>query len=289
MNYILHLLVMIGIYLILSYSLNLLIGYSGLLSLCSAAFYGIGAYIFTLLLTKASFSFLFAILFSIIGTGILGFLIGIPSLKFRGDYFVFVTLGFQMIIFVILYNWISLTRGPYGIPGIPQPVLFGWEVNEIWEFLILVLIFNLIFSGFLFLIYKSPFGLILKTFRENEIASETFGRSSFKFYLKSFTISASFSAVAGVLYASYVTYIDPTSFTLNESIFLVTIMLLGGSGNIKGPAIGVFVMILLPEILRFLGLPDAVAANLRQIIYGLTLIFLMFFRPKGIAGDFEVK
>ncbi len=289
MNYVFHLLVMIGIYAILAYSLNLLVGFSGLLSLCQAAFYGIGAYAYALLSLKLHLGFIPS-LFGAIGlTLLISILAGIPSLKFRGDFFVFVTLGFQMIVFLILYNWVSLTRGPYGIPGIPRPTVFGWEINEIWEFLVLVIFINLIFSGLLFLVYDSNFGLILKALREDEIACESLGKSAFSYFLKAFAISASVAAVSGALYASYMTYIDPTSFTLNESIFLVTILCLGGSGNKKGPFVGVLIMLLLPEFLRFIGLPDSVAANLRQIIYGLILVILMYKRPQGVAGEFEVR
>jgi len=148
---------------------------------------------------------------------------------------------------------------------------------------------NLTFSSFLFLLYSSPFGLVLKSLREDEKAAEALGISPFWNFLKAFTIASSIAGVAGALYASYVTYIDPTSFTLNESIFLVTILLLGGSGNKKGPFFGVLIMIIFPEVLRFLGLPDSIAANLRQMIYGIGLVLLMYFRPQGIAGDFEVK
>ncbi len=148
---------------------------------------------------------------------------------------------------------------------------------------------NFIFLGILFLIYDSNFGLILKALREDEISCESLGKSSFSYFHKAFVISASIAAVSGALYASYMTYIDPTSFTLNESIFVVTILCLGGSGNKNGPILGVLVMILLPEFLRFIGLPDSIAANLRQIIYGLILVILMFKRPQGIAGEFEVR
>ncbi len=289
MNYFLHLLIMIGIYLLLAYSLNLLTGFGGLLSLSHAAFYGIGAYFYVLFAMYFKLGFIFALLGSLFATSLLAYAISIPALKFRGDFFVFFTLGLQMIVFVVLYNWISLTRGPYGIPGIPQPVVVGIRFNSIFKMLILVIFINLIFSGFLFLLYNSPFGLILKALREDERAAQSFGFSPVKYFSKSFAISGGIAAVAGTIYASYITYIDPTSFDLNESIFILALLLLGGSGNKKGPLAGTLIMILLPEALRFLGLPGAIAANLRQIIYGLVLILLMYFRPQGIAGEFEVR
>ncbi len=289
MNYLIHLLIMIGIYLILSYSLNVLIGFSGLLSLSHAAFYGIGAYAYTLLVMNTGVPFIIGLLFAVLITGILAFLVGIPALRFRGHPFVIVTLGFQIIIFSILYNWTAFTKGPYGIPGIPRPSFFGHEIAELWEYFILIAVLLGIVLYFLRKIYESPFGLTLKSIREDETAAKSLGKPVAKYLLKAFTLSGAVAAIPGVLYATYVTYIDPTSFTLDESIFQVSILMVGGSGNIKGPFWGTLLMILLPEALRFVGLPDAVAANMRQIIYGLLLIVLMFFRSQGIAGEYEVK
>ena len=289
MSYVLHLLVMIGIYLLVAYSLNLVVGFNGLLSLCHAAFYGIGAYAYTLLSMKLGMSFVPAVLGGIAVTSLLAALIAIPALRFRGDLFVFVTLGFQMIIYVILYNWVALTGGPYGIPGVPRPSFFGFEVNTLGEYAALVAIANVILLPVLFILYRSPYGLTLKALRENECAAEALGIHGFLHRLQSFALAAGFTAVAGALYAAYVTYIDPTSFTLQESIFQVAILLLGGSGNRRGALIGVVIMLLLPEALRFVGLPDAVAPNVREMIYGAMLIGLMYARPQGIAGEFRVR
>ncbi len=289
MNYIFHLLIMIGIYLILTYSVNLILGFSGLMSLSAAAFYGIGAYSYTLLIMKFNIPFLLALLFAIIFTGFIAYLISFPALRFKGDVFVLTTLGFQIIIYSILYNWISLTRGPYGIPGIPKPHIFNMEITEIWQFLIFTIIFLIITVYVIFKIYNSPFGLALKSIRDNAIAAQSLGKPINKYLRLSFTISSALSAISGVLYATYVTYIDPTSFTLSESIFIISILMIGGSGNKKGPFLGTLLMILLPEALRYLGLPDAIAANLRQIIYGLLLIVLMFFRPQGLGGDYKIE
>ncbi len=289
MNYIIHLLIMIGIYLILSYSLNLIIGYGGLLSLCHAAFYGMGAYVYVLFSMKFGLPFIPSLIASLFFTGLFAFLLSFPALKFRKDYFVVATLGVQMIFFSILYNWVDVTRGPYGIPGIPVPEIFGYKVNELWKYLILVSIINIVFIGILFLIYNSPFGLTLKALREDEVAAKSLGKYPFSYFKKAFTISGGIAAISGAIYACYVTYIDPTSFTIDESIFQVALLLFGGSGNKKGPFVGTVFMILLPEGLRFLGMPDTIAANMRQIIYGLTLIILMLFRPQGIAGEFEVS
>ena len=301
-NYLLHILVMIGIYSILAYSINLVTGYGGLLHLCHAVFYGTGAYVYTLLsiggegshiagelLFSAQLPFLAALSFAALSGGLAALLIGLVALRFRGDFFVFATLGFQMITFTVLYNWTELSRGSFGIPGVPRPAIFGWEVNTLPDYLLLVISINALILPFLFFLYRSPFGLNLKALRENERAAESLGISPFHEHLAALVIAGAYAGTAGALYASYVTFIDPTSFSLQESIFLLALLLLGGAGNIKGPAVGVIVMTVLPEILRFLGLPDSLAANTREIIYGLALIALMFCRPQGIAGEYSVR
>jgi len=296
MEYFLHILVMIGIYSLVAYSLNLTMGYCGLLNLAPAAFYGLGAYGFTLAMTKGNLfqlvpglSFFISLIFAALITGIIAFLSGIPALKFRKDSFVLVTLGFQVIIFTILYNWIAFTKGPYGISGIPRPDILGWQIDALWEYLVLIVLINAVVLVFLFKLYQSPFGLSLKALRDNEIGAQSIGISARRQFLRAFTIAGAFIAIPGALYACYVTYIDPTSFSLEESIFQVVILSLGGTGNRKGPIIGVLFMIILPEILREIGLPDTIAPNVRQMVYGAILVFLMFVRPQGLWGEFKPK
>jgi len=286
MNYLIHILIMIGIYIILTQSLNLVMGYTGLLSLCQAAFYGIGAYTVTLLMIHYQLNFFVALILAIIISSALSLIVAIPSLKFKGDYFVLATLGFQAIIFSILYNWVSFTRGPYGIPGIPSPSIFGFTFDEPYKFLVLSSLFALIIIYFVKLITESQFGRILKAIRENEIATKVLGKDTFLFKVKAFALSAGISAIAGGLYATYVTYIDPTSFTIAESLFLVVILAIGGSGNVIGPIVGSVVLIILPEVLRFLQIPDTVAPNIRVMIYALTLIILMRIKTTGLAGEY---
>jgi len=289
MNYIWHILIMINIYIILGLSLNLLVGYTGLLTMSHAAFYGIGAYISTLLLMNLHVPYPISIIAAIIGAILLSFLISIPSLRLKGDYFVLGSLGFQIIVFTILYNWVDVTKGPYGIPGIPRPSVFGFEVDGLIPFFIFSGLLAGICAGLLYLIGKSPFGRILKTIREDEIATESLGKNVTWFKVTSFAIASGFAAISGVLFAGYMQYIDPTSFTLMESVFILSMIIIGGTGNLVGPLIGTVFMILLPEGLRFVHIPDAIAANMRQIIYGILIILMMMFRPQGIKGDYRLE
>ena len=286
MNYFFHILVMIGIYLILTQSLNIVMGYTGLLSICQAAFYGIGAYATALLMIKLGINFFIAVVLSIIICVILSFVVAVPSLRLKGDYFVLATMGFQTIIFSILYNWVSFTRGPFGIPGIPSPTILTFTFDTPGKYLILSTLFAIIVITFTYLITSTQFGRCLKAIREDELATKVHGKNTTVFKTTAFAISAGMSAIAGALYACYVTYIDPTSFTISESLFLVTILAIGGSGNLKGPIVGTIIMAILPEILRFLRIPDTIAPNIRMMLYALILILLMRFRQKGIAGEY---
>lgn len=287
MEYLLHILILIGIYTILSVSLNLLVGYTGILSIAHAAFYGVGAYVAALMALKLQTPFLLNLFLAIIASGIFGALVGIPSLRLRDDYFVIATFAFQIITFSILNNLVDFTGGPLGLPGIPQPNIFGFEVTTHIEFLILILILAGITFGISNKIVKSPFGRLLKAIREDEVFVKAAGRNVSSAKVKVFVIGASLASIAGVVYATYITYIDPTSFTVMESIFIISIVIIGGSANLKGSIVGAVVLVALPELLRFIGLPNSVAANIRQILYGALLVIFMLWRPQGFLGEYK--
>ncbi|MBI9030782.1 branched-chain amino acid ABC transporter permease [bacterium] len=290
MNYFFHIIIMINIYIVLTVSSNLLVGMTNLLSLGQAAFYGIGAYFSVLALTTLNLPLIPSLIVAMLATGVFSLLLALTSLRLKNDYFVLSTLGFQIITFSVLYNWISVTKGPYGIPGIPAPKLLGiFQVSGIIPFLIFSTVMSLFTIFIFYYLINSPFGRLLKAMREDELALITLGKNITSLKIQTFAISSSFIAIAGFLYATYVTYIDPSSFNLDESIFILSALLIGGLGNIKGPVVGSIFVILLPEILRFVGLPDSIAANMRQIIYGLILIILMRFKPEGLAGNYRIK
>ena len=289
MSYLLHILIMIGIYIPLALSLNLIVGYGGLLSMCHAAFYGIGAYTTTLLMVNLHVPFYVSLIAGIVLSSVLSLLIAYPSLRLKGDYFVLASLGFQIIVFSVLYNWVSLTRGPYGIPGIPRPTFFGLSLDSLWAFLLFTLLFVAISLFIFYKLYRSQYGLILKCIRDDEMATIAMGKDTTFYKIWAFVIGSAFAAISGALYAVYVSFIDPTSFTLDESMFILTLVMVGGAGNLRGPLTGVVFLIILPEALRFLGLPDTIAPNVRQMIYGALIIFLMRKRPQGIWGEYKWK
>lgn len=290
MNYILHIIVLLNIYIILILGANITVGMAGLLTLCQAAFYGIGAYIGTYLLMQLGLPFIVIALIVSVVTALFSLLISYASVKLKNDYFTLATLGFQMIVYAILYNWVDVTKGPYGISGIPAIKLFGiWSLKGVVPYAIFTAIVMLALVGVFVVLKKSPYGRLLRAIRTDEIAVKALGRNAAMAKTRAFAISAAFSGIAGLLYASYVRFIDPTSFTLNESLFIICALFIGGLGNAKGSIAGALFVVILPEILRFVGMPDAIAAPLREIIYGIALIAVMFLRPKGLLGEEIVK
>ena len=285
MEYVFHIIIMLNIYIMLTLSANLTIGMANLLTMCQAAFYGIGAYIGTYFLMQFDLPFIVIAALVLLLTGVFSFLVSFASVRLKGDYFVIATMGFQLIVYTILYNWTEVTRGPYGIPGIPGVKLLGiYELSGVYAYLILSLVLTAVVVFLFHHLVKSPFGRALNAIRADETMVESMGRNTVMLKSWAFFLSAAVAGLAGVIYASYVSYIDPTSFTLDESIFIISALFIGGIGNTKGPVLGALFVVLLPELLRFVGLPDSVAANLRQIIYGLALILVMYYRPQGLWG-----
>lgn len=290
MNYILHIVVLLNIYIILILGANITVGMAGLLTLCQAAFYGIGAYIGTYMLMQLGLPFIIIALIVSVVTALFSLLISYASVKLKNDYFTLATLGFQMIVYAILYNWVDVTKGPYGISGIPAIKIFGiWSLKGVVPYAIFTAIVMLALVGVFVVLKKSPYGRLLRAIRTDEIAVKALGRNAAMAKTRAFAISAAFSGIAGLLYASYVRFIDPTSFTLNESLFIICALFIGGLGNAKGSIAGALFVVILPEILRLVGMPDAIAAPLREIIYGIALIAVMFVRPKGLLGEEIVK
>ncbi|MCE7944638.1 branched-chain amino acid ABC transporter permease [candidate division KSB1 bacterium] len=289
MAYLLHILILINIYIIIAISLNLIAGYTGILSIAHAAFYGVGAYVAALFAVNFGTPFLLNLIIAMAMAGAVAAVVAFPSLRIHDDYLVIATFGFQMILFSIFNNWVGLTRGPLGIPGIPQPNIFGFAITSHVEYLALSGVCALAVYFFAKRVIESPFGRVLKAIREDEIFTQALGKNVTRYKILVFVMGGALVAIAGALYAHYVTFIDPTSFTILESIFMISIVIVGGAGSLKGSVVGAAVLIVLPEMLRFLGMPNAIAANMRQIIYGALLVVMMIFRPKGLVGEYELK
>lgn len=289
MEYFLHILVITGIYIILTLSLNLVVGYTGLAALGHAAFSCMGAYVSSLLALNYGVSPWIGLFVGACVAALLGVVIGFPSLRLKGDYLALATFGAGVIVYSVAKNWVAVTRGPMGLPGIHGFSIFGVQLSEVWQYLILVTIFVLITYFVMRRIVNSPFGRILRGIREDEVAALAMGKNVNKYKIIVFVVGAFFAGIAGSLYAHYITFIDPSSFTVMESITILLMVVFGGMGSLGGSFVGAAVLVILPELLRFVGMPSSVAAPLRQMIYGLLLVILMLKRPQGILGTYRWK
>lgn len=288
MEYIFHILILVSIYGILALAQNLITGATGLLSLAGAAFYGIGAYVAAILSTKFGFNIFNALIIAPIVAGLIALVIGASFARFRDDYFLLATLGFLMIFNTIVRNWESFTGGSYGIPGIPKPHIFGFIFDTPFSFMWLAFTILLLVTAITYFISRSSFGRVLNAIREDEDALSIFGYKTSIYKLIAFSIGAALSSLGGVLIASHITFIDSNLFTVNESILLWAMIVLGGIAKNRGALLGALFLITIPEALRFIGLPNEVAGLMRQCIYGLILVFLMLYRPRGILGTYKL-
>jgi branched-chain amino acid transport system permease protein len=287
-EYFINVAIVICLYSILGLSLNLVVGYCGLLSLAHSAFYGLGAYATAICLTRHGIGFFTSLLIGVFVSAVASTLIGIVLSRFRHDFYALCSLGFSIIVFGFLLNMESLTNGALGLPGITRPEIFGIDFTSNHNFLALMaLVVALVALGLRYLM-RSPYGRVVKGLREDEEAIEVFGFKTQNFKLIAFVIGAMIASIAGSFFASYISFIDPFSFTMRESILVATMIIVGGLASLPGSILGAMILVLLPEALRFVGMPAEVAAQVRQIIYGLGLVLLMIYRPRGIMGQFRM-
>lgn len=279
--YVLHVAVLAGIYVVLTLSLNLITGFCGQFSLGHAGFYGIGAYTAALLAVHAGTPFILNLGAAAAAAAVAGFLIGIPTLRLGGIYLAMATLGFGEIIHLVLLNWMSVTRGPLGIPAIPGPALFGVDLatpaRQYYVALGLVVLASLVVTR----LVNSSFGEAIQAIRDDEIAAEALGVPTTRLKVVTFAVSAALAGMAGAFFAHYTTFISPGSFTLVESILVLSLLVFGGMGSVEGSIAGAVLLTAAPEVFRFL-------AEYRMVIYGALLLGLILFRPQGLLGGLSL-
>jgi branched-chain amino acid transport system permease protein len=289
MEYFGHILILINIYIILTVSTGLIVGLSRMISLGQAAFYGIGAYITALCIIMLDLSLIPSLIIVMLVNAAISLLLAIPAIRLKGDFFILATLAFQFIIFALLNNLTDITRGSYGIGGIGPAYLIGdIVISGTIFFVVLSITMAVVILAIFYFIYHSPFGTVLRAIREDEVALQTMGRNTRKKKVIAFIISSAFLGWASYLFATYMTFIYPGGFYLDESIFILIAVLLGGSGTIRGAIAGAVFVIVLPELLRYAGIPDSISAPVNQMIFGLILIFIMRFRPNGLLGELKL-
>jgi branched-chain amino acid transport system permease protein len=274
--YILHLAILAGIYIILAVSLNLIIGYAGQVSLGHAAFYGIGAYASTLAAISLNVPYLLAVLLAMLVSGLCGLALGLPTLRLKEDYLAIVTLGFGVIIDLVMRN-LEITGGPDGIVGVPTPVILGLSFRDPVLYLLLVgvmVAFTLLVT---YLLVNSYHGRALRAIRDHEITAQVMGINSPAYKVAIFALAAALAGLAGSLFAHYLKHINYESFGLHTSIQILCMVVLGGMGSLLGSVAGAVILTILPETLRgFQAYQD--------LIYGGLLVALLILRPQGILG-----
>jgi len=278
--YHIQVLTFIGIYIILALSLNLLNGYVGLLSIGHAAFYGIGAYASAKLMMEVGLPFILAMIGAGLTAGAFGYLIAKPTLRLSGIYMTLATLGFNIIFFLLLQNWMSFTNGPLGIMDIPPPKIFGYQISTRTHYYYLIFALVVLTLASMYRLIHSRFGRALVSIRENELAAESMGVNTTRYKVQAFVLSAFYAGIAGSFYAHFVKFISPDSFYIYESFVLLAMLALGGQGNLTGPAVGAAVLLIIPEVFRFL-------QEYRMFVYGTVLVTMMLVRRQGLLGGRE--
>ncbi|HEV7590902.1 MAG TPA: branched-chain amino acid ABC transporter permease [Longimicrobium sp.] len=293
-----HLLLLLSFYMALALSLNLVIGYLGQFSLGHAvyALAGAYAYAFATIEWEASFVTGLGLALCIGAAGSL--LLSIPARRLGGDQFMMASLAVHMLLFTAAYNWWSpgapygswanLTNGPFGVSGIPPATLPGVGMLSPTGTAAAAAIFTLGLLVVLALLLRSPWGRLLRALRDDELAARALGKNAGAAKLRVFAVACSAAAGAGAVFAAYMSYVDPNLATLDEAVLLVAMVVVGGAGNLRGPIVGSFLLVLIPEALRTVGVTSATAASLRLVAFGALLILFMFLRPSGLAGDYAL-
>lgn len=277
-QYVMRIIIMIGIYSMLGLGLNILTGYTGLVSLGHAGFYAIGAYTASLLSLRLGANFIISGLGGALMAALCGLLLGLPTLRLNGTYLSIVTLGFGEIIKMITTNWDPVTNGTLGLKNIPRPSIFGIKLtlaNNGIYYLMLILVGLVTLACILLM--KSKIGRAFVSIKEDELAATMMGIKTTRYKILAFVISAFITGIAGAFYASMIGFIEPNSFTFDVSTLIISIVILGGMGTIRGMFLGAGILIAFPEIFRFL-------MDYRFVVYGLILIIMMRFRPQGLLG-----
>lgn len=285
----LHILFMCEIYVILALSANLVSGYTGLLSFANAAFYGLGAYTTTLVMKNFGLNYFLALLVAVVLNILVSFIVTFFSVRLRDLYFTLATLAFQIIVFTALYNWERVTGGSYGVSEIPGVRVFGYQLDGSGAYAILGGCFTLLVVAFFVFFQRTPFVRLLECIRDRELGAVSLGKNIPYYKLICNSVAAMFIAIAGSLFAVYNSFIDPTSFTLSESILIVNMILIGGTGNLIGPIFGACFYVLLPQMTRLIPISSSQGASLQMVIYSLILILVVRFRPNGIFGKFKFQ
>ena len=279
-----YLLTLCSVYLMATFGLNLTVGYAGQMSLGQAAFFGIGAYIAALAL-KAGVPFFVVVLIAAVVCFFVGLALGFPALRVQHHYLAFATLGFNVLVYLIMRNEEKITGGTFGISGIPRPSLLGFSMEGHLAYFYLTFASLIVLAFLLWWLLRSPWGRAFAALRDNPIRAESLGVNITAYTLLAFAIGAACAGIGGVYYASLVEFIEPGPFHFSTSLMMLLAVIVGGSGRFFGPVIGTVIIILLPELLRASNME---ALKFMQkwylVFFGIAVVVLMVWLPGGILS-----
>ncbi len=273
-----NIVVLIAVYSVVALSLDVLVGQLGLMALSQAAYFGIGAYSAAIAINQFGVSLPVALFVAILAGAVFSFFVSIPSLRLRGDYFVVCAFAFQMLIFSLLNNSVDLTGGPLGIT-VTQPL--GHAPISV-EGSITLVPFVLAAFVLLWKIKVSSFGRLLRAIREDEMLAEALGKNTTLAKICAFALSTAITAGAGAIYAQHIQYIDPSNFSIVESVLILAMVLLWRPGTMWGPCLGAILVVGLPELFRLGNMSSAAIANLQQIFFSTILMIVVLLRKRMV-------
>jgi branched-chain amino acid transport system permease protein len=278
-DYILNLFVLAGVYAIAVLGLGILLGYAGQMSLGQAAFFGIGAYVSGWLTTQAGWNFWEGVPAAVVISACVGFCVGYPCLRLSGHYLALATIGFGIITQLVLVNWKQFTNGPDGMSGIPPPAIGPYTIDGYGAYFYIVLACVVACAYVSVRIKSTRIGRAMEAIRENELAASAMGINTTRYKIMAFVLAGAYAGLGGALLAHSIKFISPDSYSFDQSVVFLVMLIIGGSSSIGGAIVGALLLTLLPEVLRPL-------RNSYIMVYGAAVIAMIIFLPQGLAGLF---
>jgi branched-chain amino acid transport system permease protein len=283
LNFFLSYLILAQIFAIMALSTNFLVGIIGIFSVSQAALMGVGAYAYAGV-AMAGMPFPVALLAAVTLCALLNTVTSLPALRLAGDYFVITSFGLQFIATAVFVNWVQVTGGSTGIAAIPAPRMLGISFEEPQYFVILSSLALALASLAYTLLMRSSYGRVLHAVRLNELAAGAAGRNVLKMKLGVSAVSGIYAGLAGALYAIFMSYIDPSSFEIQQSIVILTMLVIGGARTLAGSLIGPLLLLAIPQVLSLVHIAPELLGPTRALVFGALLVVFMLWRPQGIAG-----
>lgn len=284
MEYILSLLVLVGLYVALSSSFNLIIGFGGLISIAHPIFFALGAYTAGALAVAFNLNPVLAVIAGGLVALVASFMLSLPSLRISGDYLLITSIGFQLGLIEIIKN-LDFLGGASGLSGIPNVVQSHRSMVFAGLSLALAVAVVLLVRA----LVRGPYGRAIQAMRDDELAFSALGRNAMMIKITIFGLGSAIAGVAGGIYAYYYQYLTPDQFEILQSAMILTMVVVGGMGSVWGPVVGAVLLITLPEAITFLNLPAAVMGPLQGVIFTSLVILFLFIRPQGLVAPRRAK